>query len=347
MDHIWEVPEKGFVKINVHYISSDVPLPNGNSNAVGVIVRNDGGRDLWTALGHMEGLNEEQTLMAGVLASCVDGVKKEREKIHIETTNRDVYDTIRIQNQFGLQEDQVKVYRLFNTLYTNHFKEGSTVVCVSWIPTFMNSSAEYLASYGIQHLSCFVETNSRVGDLAFHMERDMGRVLPHPVLEPALNLGEGEARVYFVSPHARVNNFNSEWSAKVVDKEKQKYFEGRAFNNNGIFSPNAIRFMNDGLLGEYSDILKQEVVDFCAPVKIGLLAGDLLHHATEGTMHKIQPTRLELLDSLLLSGREFFSMDEVLHALGLSQKPISLPAKMKDVCCDLPSTSALPRGSDP
>ena len=132
-----------------------------------------------------------------------------------------------------------------------------------------------------------------------------------------------------------------------MDKGKQKYFEGRAFNNNGIFSPNAIRFMDDGLIGEYSDIFKQEVVDFCALVKKGLLAGDLLHHATEGTMHKIQPTMLELLDSLLFSGREFFSVDEVLHALGLSQKPISLPARMKDVCCDLPSTSAPPRGSDP
>lgn len=149
MDHIWEVPEKGFVKISVHYVSFDVPLPNGNSNAVGVIVRNNGGRDLWTALGPMEGLNEEQALMAGVLAACVGGVKKEWGKIHIETTNRDVYDTIRIQNQFGLQEDQVEVYLLFNTLYTNHFKEGSTVVCVSWIPIFMNSLAEYLASYGM------------------------------------------------------------------------------------------------------------------------------------------------------------------------------------------------------
>ena len=81
----------------MHYVSSDVPLPNGNSNVVGVIVRNNGGRDLWTALGPMEGLNEEQALMAGVLAACVEGVKKEWEKIHIETTNRDVYDTIRIQ----------------------------------------------------------------------------------------------------------------------------------------------------------------------------------------------------------------------------------------------------------
>lgn len=50
MDYIWEVPDKGFVKINVHCISTTDPLLNGNSNDVGVIVRNNGGRDLWTAL---------------------------------------------------------------------------------------------------------------------------------------------------------------------------------------------------------------------------------------------------------------------------------------------------------
>ncbi|WOG89915.1 hypothetical protein DCAR_0209155 [Daucus carota subsp. sativus] len=351
MDNIWEVPEKKFAKINVHCIIAPEPLPNGNSVAVGVIVRNDGGAELWKALGPMNGLNEEQAIMAGLQAACVQAVKKDWEKIHIETTNRDVYDAIRVQNHFGIQEDQLEVYRLFNTLYTNHFKEGSTVVCVSWAPAHMNSTAEYLASYGMRNLTCFAEAKSRVGDLDFFLERDMGRVLPAPINELALNMGEGEVIDGPPPNPAKKRRVNVEYGAgnsssavhhslnagcvsAMVNKGKRKFYEGMAFNNGGIFSPSAIRIMEEGELGEFSGIFQQKVVDFNGPVKKGLRACDLLHHAAAGTLNEVKPTRMELLDELLFGGREFVSVDEVLHALGLSRKKalnLTIPATSSSV----------------
>lgn len=50
MEETWIPLEEGFVKISVHFIRSEIPLQNGNSNGVGVLIRNSLGRncgELW------------------------------------------------------------------------------------------------------------------------------------------------------------------------------------------------------------------------------------------------------------------------------------------------------------
>lgn len=49
-----------------------------------------------------------------------------RYKVHIETTNRGVYDTIRRQENQIVADDLMEVVTQFNTLYSNTFVEGLT-----------------------------------------------------------------------------------------------------------------------------------------------------------------------------------------------------------------------------
>lgn len=54
---------------------SQVPLPNGNTNGIGVVVRNDAGEKLWAAMGLIPCLTEEQAIMDGIQATCIEAQK--------------------------------------------------------------------------------------------------------------------------------------------------------------------------------------------------------------------------------------------------------------------------------
>ncbi|KAL1825990.1 hypothetical protein ACET3Z_012768 [Daucus carota] len=192
MDITWELPDEGYIKINVHCEVLPEPLANGNSIGVGVIARDDAGANVWTASGPMNGLNEEQALMAGIQAACVESVHKKWEKTLIETSNHNTFETISTQEHVFLRDDQLEPFRLFNTVHANHFKVNTTNRKIIWIPTEMNSTARYLADYGLQHLSVFAETPGWFGDLKYHVDRDMGMVLQAPIDEVAPNFGLGE-----------------------------------------------------------------------------------------------------------------------------------------------------------
>ena len=140
----------------------------------------------------MNGLNEEQAIMAGIQAACVESVHKKWEKTLIETSNHNTFETISTQEHVFLRDDQLEPFRLFNTVHANHFKVNTTNRKIIWIPTEMNSTARYLADYGLQHLSVFAETPGWFDDLKYHVDRDMGMVLQAPIDEVAPNFGLGE-----------------------------------------------------------------------------------------------------------------------------------------------------------
>ena len=66
MDYLWEPPEGEALKINVHCITSAEPLPNGNTNSVGVVIRNKAGKELWSAAGPMPGKSKLQATLWGI-----------------------------------------------------------------------------------------------------------------------------------------------------------------------------------------------------------------------------------------------------------------------------------------
>lgn len=63
MDNFWNPPDEWFVKVNVHFVSVDNPLDNGNRNGVGVIIRDSDGIKLWGAMGPIHGRAEVQALL--------------------------------------------------------------------------------------------------------------------------------------------------------------------------------------------------------------------------------------------------------------------------------------------
>ncbi|KAL1824794.1 hypothetical protein ACET3Z_011572 [Daucus carota] len=299
MESFWEVPDENFVKINVHCVIAEQQAPNGvgNLKAVGVIIRDSKGEDLWKALGILPGLTEEQAIMTGLQAACDHAITKEWDLTHIETVSQRVYDTIGQQDMIMLNDDQLEVYRNFNTIFANNFKEGITKRRIACIPRFMNTTAEYLANYGLANMSEFGEVEHSVGDLEFHLARDMGRTLPPPFVMGNLILGDGE-----------------------MDKGKDKVLAHYAFGNNGALRPEAVKILDSGKLSCYSDEFAKQVVNLDAVVGNGIYAKDVLHHALKGTLQKIikrlyvAPKPADHLEEI--SG--FMTVEQVLAMMGLA-----------------------------
>lgn len=43
MEKKWELPKRGYIKINVHEVHYDAVLPNGNNSGIGVVLRDEEG----------------------------------------------------------------------------------------------------------------------------------------------------------------------------------------------------------------------------------------------------------------------------------------------------------------
>lgn len=162
MKFMWEVPDKDFVKINVYCVISELPMPNGNTMGVASIIRNELGEMLWGCLGPLTALNEEHVLLTALQAACIHANKKEWDLVHIETINHRVFDTLRLQQQILLDDDQLEVYSLFNTLHANSYKVGKSKKCVTHVPLRMNGPVEYMAIYGWRILRSLLKSQSRL-----------------------------------------------------------------------------------------------------------------------------------------------------------------------------------------
>ena len=192
MEFIWEVPDEGYVKINIHCVLLEVPMPNGNRIGIAAIIRNDKGEMLWGCLGTLPGSSEEQAILSALQSACIHAHKKEWDLVHIETDNHRVYDTLRNQHHILLDEDQVEIYKLFNTLHANTFRVGKSKKCITHVPVNMNATAEYMANYGLENLKELVEISKPFGNLDYFLQRDLGFVLAFPYVEVVQNMGDGE-----------------------------------------------------------------------------------------------------------------------------------------------------------
>ncbi|WOG93133.1 hypothetical protein DCAR_0312414 [Daucus carota subsp. sativus] len=140
----------------------------------------------------MQGLNEEQATMAGIQAACIEAIKKGWNHTHAEVSERNIYETILMQEHIGLRENQVEAYGAFNTIHVNNHKEGSYDRFISCVPARMNVTVEYLAIYGMNNVTELSEFEGDVGDLLYFLNRDMGLALPRPIRETATLLGDSK-----------------------------------------------------------------------------------------------------------------------------------------------------------
>lgn len=83
----------------------------------------------------------------------------------METVSREVYDDIRFQEFAFPPQNIEEALRQFNTMFNNHYIEEATARRVSIIPPAMNTTAEYLATYGLNNLTQFVEAPELFGNL--------------------------------------------------------------------------------------------------------------------------------------------------------------------------------------
>ena len=256
MEYLWVVPDEGFVKINVHCVMAQNPMDNGNLNGAAAIIRDTGGERLWMALGSLPGLTEEQATVTAIHAACEHALSKGWDAVQIETVSPRVYDNLSLQDDIFLDDDQRNVYRNINTLFANNFKEGTTKRNVACIPQFMNSTAEYLANFGLANYTDFGEVKNSVGDLDFHLARDMGRTLIQPVVAVNQILGDGEI-IDGPPPPKKRRMLSPSPSGMAADKVMLK--SNFVFKDNGIKTESNI---DGGYLSSYSGDFAKKVVNF-------------------------------------------------------------------------------------
>ncbi|WOG92879.1 hypothetical protein DCAR_0312156 [Daucus carota subsp. sativus] len=137
----------------------------------------------------ISGLNEDEGFMWGVLTGCIQALQMGFERTYIELDHEDVFQNIRYQEHIVLPPELDEVFRRFNSLHAIHYNRGVTDRKVTSIPLVMNRTAEYLARYGMEHMSVFAEVPDSFADLQSFLDRDMGVGLPFQVFE-AFGLGD-------------------------------------------------------------------------------------------------------------------------------------------------------------
>lgn len=91
-------------------------------------------------------------IQAGILAALSLGF----HKTHIETDNKEVFDTMRVQEYIFLPPDLEEAFFQFNALFANRYKEAETFRKVSIIPVELNATAQYIATFGIENMIALI-----------------------------------------------------------------------------------------------------------------------------------------------------------------------------------------------
>lgn len=125
MDVAWSFPEEGFLKVNVHCESRDIPLPNGNMNEVVVIILNREGEMVWAAMGPIHGQKNLQATLWGVHAGMMKTNLLKHDKIIIESDSIGAHEIIHLQDEIYVGQPLQEALSQFKTLHNNHFNEVS------------------------------------------------------------------------------------------------------------------------------------------------------------------------------------------------------------------------------
>lgn len=180
------------MKINVHSIEINNPQPGAIVNSVGVVIRKLEGDILWGAMGPFNDCPAIEAHLKEVHAGIVQAVKKESNKVHLETDNLDAYDILMFQDKLILEDNIQEVIKKINTLVKNKLSSVLGACKMSSIPKEHNTVAAYLASYGLEHMNSFAAISSYFGNLYELVKLNMGWGPLSPTIDPVPNFGRGE-----------------------------------------------------------------------------------------------------------------------------------------------------------
>lgn len=154
-----------------------------------MLLKDKRGNILWGAASPMPGYSESQALIWAIQVGVVKACKLHEDRTHVEIVNEQVYEILRDRNHIFIVEDLREVIHQFDSFFANYSIEDVTVRRASLVPFELNQTAEYMARYGMDQLSSFVETPGIFGNLQEFLDMDMSHFFPFEIL-PNFGLGE-------------------------------------------------------------------------------------------------------------------------------------------------------------
>ena len=166
----WIMPRHGKVKINVHGIFFENPLPNGNRSGIGIVVRNGRGKILRMIAGSLEfvhrRLNEYQALLEGCKCAYQEGWKY----FVLECDHLDSFWEWKNSTLEGVHPEHAPLVQQLNQRQADR----NFVIEVTLCDPTANALATYLAQYGAENFKCMVIMEQPFGRVRELWSLDMG-----------------------------------------------------------------------------------------------------------------------------------------------------------------------------
>lgn len=188
----WELPRKGFIKINVHAYFSDQRLPNGNVSGIGIVAPDHRGSILSMLDGSLgkerRRSNEYHAFMEGLKLAFV----RNYHKVILETEHVNAYWEWKEFIDGGCHPDDEFIVRQLNT----RRRDRNFLFEVRLADAVDNELASYIAQHGANQWNQMVLIKQPFGRIVEIWNQDMGLGLNQEwVLEEVVNVGAMEEEV--------------------------------------------------------------------------------------------------------------------------------------------------------
>ncbi|KAK1386110.1 hypothetical protein POM88_023845 [Heracleum sosnowskyi] len=112
---------------------------------------------IWAGMGTIPGINSIQLELWAIHTSMIQALEKKHYQTHFEMDNSEVFETIRDQNENIYDDETEKVLRQINTIHNKNFKMGVIARRFSFTLPYINQTAIFLVTKGLEHADSFME----------------------------------------------------------------------------------------------------------------------------------------------------------------------------------------------
>lgn len=190
---VWVPPPFGYVKVNVFECVTEPPLHNGNSNSVGLVMRDHNGTFIWGETGAVQGLSHFQCQLWAVHKGIKETYRRGFTNICVETEHVESFRILKRQNfEEAEQEGLVDVIQAINAYNPLSSGDYDPICRVYPILEERNMVARHVAQYGLEHCEALVEIDPSLPGLQDLLDKDIGWGPNIPSLQALPNYGLGE-----------------------------------------------------------------------------------------------------------------------------------------------------------
>lgn len=193
MNNVWIPPPEGFVKINIFEAIPDFPLDNGNTNGIGIILRDHNGFLLWGIMGPIHGLSHFQTQLWAIHMGMKEAYARGRNDMLIETEHVESFRILKRQNfEEASHEGLVGAIQAINACQPLLHSEFEPICRVYTIGEERNQVARFAAGYGMLNHSGLVNIDYSFMALRDLLDIDIGWGPHLPALQVQQDHVDGE-----------------------------------------------------------------------------------------------------------------------------------------------------------